>query len=267
MTDPTPAPGVLSAPTRKEKVHGICKWDASECKETWHEEGNSGARPYTQPFEASRIAPNLGFAFAPHPRQNVDLNKWGNCHKEWDSDGLGWGNITPDEEIFDSTLQIDRTHQVRKHTAGALTNKLPYCGDIISGSYIDPGAITPCQGSEIPPLSLSMDNSCKLFDGNQFCNHKYMKYKHTYSDGTKIEKYYQCALDGSSERLSLPKSEWPGSEYHPLFATHWEIILRIQKKNAPPLLFVQPIIMKHDGSDCKIPEMPTQSGRSELADN
>ena len=204
MTDPTPAPGVLSAPTRKEKVHGICKWDASECKETWHEEGNSGARPYTQPFEASRIAPNLGFAFAPHPRQNVDLNKWGNCHKEWDSDGLGWGNITPDEEIFDSTLQIDRTHQVRKHTAGALTNKLPYCGDIISGSYIDPGSITPCQGSEIPPLSLSMDNSCKLFDGNQFCNHKYMKYKHTYSDGTKIEKYYQCALDGSSENLCLP---------------------------------------------------------------
>ena len=75
------------------------------------------------------------------------------------------------------------------------------------------------------------------------------------------------SLDGSNERLPLPKSEWPGSEYHPLFATHWEIILRIQKKNAPPLLFVQPIIMKHDGSDCKIPEMPTQSGRSELADN
>ena len=31
-----------------------------------------------------------------------------------------------------------------------------------------------------------------------------MKYKHTYSDGTKIEKYYQCALDGSSENLCLP---------------------------------------------------------------
>jgi len=74
-------------------------------------------------------------------------------------------------------------------------------------------------------------------------------------------------LDGGKESLSLPDGNWTGSEYHPLFATHWEIIVRIEKKHSPPLLFVQPIIMKHDGSDCNIAEMPTKSGRSELADN
>ena len=74
-------------------------------------------------------------------------------------------------------------------------------------------------------------------------------------------------LDGGKELLSLPGGNWPGSEYHPLFATHWEVIVRIEKKNSPALLFVEPIIMKHDGSDCKIEDMPTNSGRSELADN
>jgi len=74
-------------------------------------------------------------------------------------------------------------------------------------------------------------------------------------------------LEGATLSLSLPDGEWPGSEYHPLFATHWEIILRIEREKDGPLLFVNPLIMKHDGRASHIPKMPTQSGRSEMADS
>ena len=74
-------------------------------------------------------------------------------------------------------------------------------------------------------------------------------------------------LDGATVNLSLPDGDWPGSEYHPLFATHWELILRIERKSDGPLLFVSPLLMKDDGRASIIPEMPTQSGRSEMADS
>ncbi|MEE2747336.1 MAG: hypothetical protein VX473_02580 [Candidatus Thermoplasmatota archaeon] len=75
------------------------------------------------------------------------------------------------------------------------------------------------------------------------------------------------SLDGGDVSLELPNGDWPGSEYHPLFATHWELILRIKRDKDGPLIFVKPLIMKHDGRECLIPEMPTQSGRSEMADS
>ena len=75
------------------------------------------------------------------------------------------------------------------------------------------------------------------------------------------------SLDGDSVQLALPEGDWPGSEYHPLFATHWELILRIERETDGPLIYVNPLIMKHDGRDCNIATMPTQSGRSEMADN
>ena len=74
-------------------------------------------------------------------------------------------------------------------------------------------------------------------------------------------------LDGATVNLSLPDGDWPGSEYHPLFATHWELILRIERESGGPLLFVSPLLMKDDGRASIIPEMPTQSGRSEMADS
>ncbi len=74
-------------------------------------------------------------------------------------------------------------------------------------------------------------------------------------------------LDGGSVSLTLPDGDWPGSEYHPLFATHWELIIRIEREGEGPLIFVNPLLMKHDGRDCRIAEMPTQSGRSEMADS
>ncbi|MDP6845045.1 MAG: hypothetical protein QF722_05785 [Candidatus Thalassarchaeaceae archaeon] len=67
--------------------------------------------------------------------------------------------------------------------------------------------------------------------------------------------------------LTLPEGDWPGSEYHPLFATHWEVMIRIEREQNGPLLFVNPLIMKHDGRACHIAQMPTQSGRSEMADS
>jgi hypothetical protein len=75
------------------------------------------------------------------------------------------------------------------------------------------------------------------------------------------------SLQGDTVTLSLPEGDWPGSEYHPLFATHWEVMIRIVRRNGGDLLFVNPLIMKHDGRNCTIAEMPTQSGRSEMADN
>ncbi|MEC8927233.1 MAG: hypothetical protein VYB17_03140 [Candidatus Thermoplasmatota archaeon] len=74
-------------------------------------------------------------------------------------------------------------------------------------------------------------------------------------------------LEGGTLSLSLPDGNWPGSEYHPLFATHWELILRIERETDGPLLFVSPLIMKDDGRASNILEMPTQSGRSEMADS
>ena len=75
------------------------------------------------------------------------------------------------------------------------------------------------------------------------------------------------SLEGGNFSLPMPDGDWPGSEYHPLFATHWELLIRIERENDGPLLFVKPLIMNHDGSACNVPDMPTQSGRSELSDN
>jgi len=74
-------------------------------------------------------------------------------------------------------------------------------------------------------------------------------------------------LEDGTVELPMPNGDWPGSEYHPLIAVHWEIIVRIQREGDGPLLFVKPLLLKHDGRDCIIEEMPTQSGRSELADS
>ena len=79
--------------------------------------------------------------------------------------------------------------------------------------------------------------------------------------------YSSISLEGDAVSLTLPEGDWPGTEYHPLFAVHWELVLRIERKQDGPLLFVYPLIMKHDGRDCNIAEMPTQSGRSEMADS
>jgi len=75
------------------------------------------------------------------------------------------------------------------------------------------------------------------------------------------------SLQGDTVSLSLPAGDWPGSEYHPLFATHWEIIIRVERKQNAPLIYVNPLLMKHDGRACHIAQMPTQSGRSEMADS
>ena len=75
------------------------------------------------------------------------------------------------------------------------------------------------------------------------------------------------SLDGGTVSLPLPEGGWPGTEYHPLFAVHWELIIRIEREQNGPLLFVYPLIMKHDGRACNIAQMPTQSGRSEMADS
>jgi len=75
------------------------------------------------------------------------------------------------------------------------------------------------------------------------------------------------SLEGGPVSLEVPNGNWPGSEYHPLFATHWEVVLRIKRVTDGSLIFVKPILMKHDGTDCIISEMPIQSGRSEMADN
>ena len=64
--------------------------------------------------------------------------------------------------------------------------------------------------------------------------------------------------------IQLPHGNWPGTEYHPLFGSHWEILICIEQENDSPLLYVEPIIMQHDGSPCVIKKLPVQSGRSEL---
>ena len=55
----------------------------------------------------------------------------------------------------------------------------------------------------------------------------------------------------------MPNGDWPGSEYHPLIAVHWEVIIRIKRDSGGPLLFVKPLLLKHDGRDCIIEDMPT----------
>ncbi|MEE2812378.1 MAG: hypothetical protein VX627_05065 [Candidatus Thermoplasmatota archaeon] len=79
------------------------------------------------------------------------------------------------------------------------------------------------------------------------------------SRGEKID----ISFEGGAVTLDLPEGDWPGSEYHPLFGSHWEILIHIERDGDGPLLFVEPIIMNHDGSPCEISEMPVLSGRSE----
>ncbi len=77
----------------------------------------------------------------------------------------------------------------------------------------------------------------------------------------------EIPLDGGYVELPMPDGDWPGSEYHPLVAVHWEVVVRINRNQDGDLLFVHPLLIEHDGSDCVIETMPIGSGRSELADN
>ena len=74
-------------------------------------------------------------------------------------------------------------------------------------------------------------------------------------------------LEGGRVTLPQPAGDWPGSEYHPLFACHWELLLRFEREVDGPLIFVKPLRVEHDGGACQIDVMPVQSGRSELADS
>ncbi|MBN17706.1 MAG: hypothetical protein CMB37_06075 [Euryarchaeota archaeon] len=74
-------------------------------------------------------------------------------------------------------------------------------------------------------------------------------------------------LEGGIISLPMPESSWPGSEYHPIFACHWELQIMIKRDNLGPLLFVHPLIIQGSSDACIIDSIEIRSGRVEMADN
>tara|TARA_B100001996_G_C18638537_1_gene584671 strand:- start:117 stop:1238 length:1122 start_codon:yes stop_codon:yes gene_type:complete len=79
--------------------------------------------------------------------------------------------------------------------------------------------------------------------------------------------YVAVGFDGEELSLPMPEGNWPGSEYHPIFACHWELQLVVERENQGPLLFVHPLIIQGSQDACIIEDVMVRSGRIEMADN
>ena len=65
-------------------------------------------------------------------------------------------------------------------------------------------------------------------------------------------------------KLTPPHPVWPGSVHTDLLRIHWECILRIDQKRGGALLWVQPLMVAHAGSNVSLTDLPLHDGRSEL---
>ena len=63
--------------------------------------------------------------------------------------------------------------------------------------------------------------------------------------------------------LDSPPNEWPGTVSSSLIRIHWEIIIRIERKNAGSLMFVEPLAVAHPEKPSSFTRLPTNDGRTE----
>jgi hypothetical protein len=63
--------------------------------------------------------------------------------------------------------------------------------------------------------------------------------------------------------LENPKNTWPGTTISPLVKIHWEMIIRIERENEGPLLWVEPLRVKHSSKHVEQKTLTVNDGRTE----
>lgn len=63
--------------------------------------------------------------------------------------------------------------------------------------------------------------------------------------------------------LENPKNTWPGTTISPLVKIHWEIIIRIERENEGPLLWVEPLRVRHSSKHVEQKTLIVSDGRTE----
>jgi hypothetical protein len=63
--------------------------------------------------------------------------------------------------------------------------------------------------------------------------------------------------------LKNPTNEWPGTTISPLVKIHWEIIIHIERENEGPLLWVEPLRVKHSSTHVEQKTLMVNDGRTE----
>ena len=63
--------------------------------------------------------------------------------------------------------------------------------------------------------------------------------------------------------LDVPQNSWPGTTINPLVRIHWEIIIQIERENQGPLLWVEPLRVKHSSKHVEQKTLLVNDGRTE----
>jgi len=63
--------------------------------------------------------------------------------------------------------------------------------------------------------------------------------------------------------LDIPKNSWPGTTISPLVRIHWEIIVQIEREHEGPLLWVEPLRVKHSSEHIEQKTLLVNDGRTE----
>lgn len=63
--------------------------------------------------------------------------------------------------------------------------------------------------------------------------------------------------------LNNPQNSWPGTTITPLVRIHWEIVVKIERENEGPLLWVEPLRVKHSSEHVEQKTLMVNDGRTE----
>jgi len=73
----------------------------------------------------------------------------------------------------------------------------------------------------------------------------------------------ELGLEGGKFQLSPPEGEWPGTIYGDLVRVHWELVIKIGRKDDSPILWVEPLTVDHHENPIENSELIISDGRSE----
>lgn len=63
--------------------------------------------------------------------------------------------------------------------------------------------------------------------------------------------------------LEIPQNSWPGTTINSLVRIHWELIVQIERENEGPLLWVEPLRVKHSSKHVEQKTLLVNDGRTE----
>jgi hypothetical protein len=169
--------------------------------------------------------------------KNLKLKvKFNKRHDNWKSISVSWrvGALPPARDAIFSAL--NRT--IEGQPPPGLTTKLPHHWEVGTDDGTGVGEDAPMQRQEVK--------------GGLF-----LRPMRVMQSGGKVE------YSESEIILDNPQNSWPGTTISPLVRIHWEIIIQIERENEGPLLWVEPLRVKHSSEHIEQKTLLVNDGRTE----